>query len=114
MKRPEQLRELLKNGLFLSKHAQEEIKQECISIEDIKKAVLEGSATFDHSNQNDKSRAWNKKPHIAFRSKQLNITVIVCESLEHGLLLCSAFHGEAHCYFSNPYNRKFNYWINKR
>jgi hypothetical protein len=50
-----------------------------------------------------------KKPHIAFSSKTLNLTAIVCESLESGILLCSAFHGEAHNYFSNPYHRKFNY-----
>lgn len=106
MKRPEQLRELLKNGLFLSKHAQEELGEEKITIENIKKTILEGSATFDRSTQNDKSHAWNKKPHIAFRSKELNLTAIVCESLEHGILLCSAFHGEAHQYFSNPYNQR--------
>jgi hypothetical protein len=102
-------RKLLDNGLFLSHHAQEELKEENISLEDIRKTILEGSATFDHSNQNDKSHAWNKKPHIAFSSKTLNLTAIVCESLESGILLCSAFHGEAHNYFSNPYHRKFNY-----
>jgi hypothetical protein len=102
-------RKLLANGLFLSHHAQEELREENITIDDIKKTILEGSATFDRSTQNDKTRAWNKKPHLAFRSKPLNITVIVCESLENGILLCSAFHGEAHNYYSNPYNRKFNY-----
>lgn len=107
MKRPEQIRELLKNGLFLSSHAQEELREENISLEDIKQTILEGSAIFDHSNQNDKSHAWNNERHISAHLEKENLTIVFCKSKENGILVISAYHGKSHNYYSNPFNRRY-------
>jgi hypothetical protein len=93
MENLEKIRELLKNGLFFSHHVKEEMLSENISLEQIRKVILEGKLQFDSSNQNDKSHAWNKKPHISIIHLGLNLTVIVCESLERGILVISAYHG---------------------
>lgn len=97
-------RKLLSNGLFISHHAQEELREENITIDDIKRTILEGSATFDHSTQNDKSHAWNNERHI---STYLNdITVIFCKSKENGILVISCYHGKSHDYYSNSFNKR--------
>jgi len=102
-------RKLLANGLFLSHHAQEELREENITIDDIKKTILEGSATFDRSTQNDKSHAWNNERHISAHLEKENLTIVFCKSKENGILIISCYHGKSHNYYSNPYNRKFNY-----
>jgi hypothetical protein len=104
MQNLERIRNLITNGLFFSHHAQEEARSENITLELMQKAIMEGTANFDFCRNNDKSFAWNKKPHIAFSSKGLNLTVIACESLEHGLLVVSVYHGEPHNIYSNPHN----------
>lgn len=107
MENLDKIRELLKNGLFFSHHAQQEMISENISLEQIRKVILEGKLKFDSSKQNDKTHAWNKKPHIAMTHLGLNLTVIACESLERGILVISAYHGLPHCWNSNPYNAKY-------
>jgi len=114
MENLEKIRELLKNGLFFSHHVKEEMISENISLEQIRKVILEGKANFDSSKQNDKTHAWNKKPHIALVLKEINLTVIVCESLERGILVISAYHGIPHNWNSNPYNSRYTRGFNSR
>jgi hypothetical protein len=100
-------RKLLVNGLFSSHHAQEEAKKENITLDLIRQTINEGIAKFDSSKQNDKTHAWNYERHISFFLEKENLTVICCKSAENGILVISAYHGKSHCYYSNPYNRRF-------
>jgi len=99
-----QLETLVKNGLYYSNHSKEKMQAENITETQIREVLLNGIAKFDCSNQNDKSRAWNKKPrHSSFWN---GLTVVWCESYEKGVMIVSVYHGESHDITSNPYQKR--------
>lgn len=94
----------LKNGIYYSFHAREKMEQECITEKEIIEAIKLGDHKIDYSRQTDRTRAWNKKPHITIIYK--NLTIVACESAEKGVLIISCYHGKPHDFWSNPYNKK--------
>jgi len=99
-----QLETLVENGLYYSQHAKQKMALENITEQEVKEVLLNGIAKFDRSNQNDKSRAWNKKPHHS--SFWNGLTVVWCESYEKGVMVVSVYHGESHNITSNPYQKR--------
>lgn len=98
------LRKYLVNGIFYSKHASEKMRLENITEKEIREVILNAEGKIDHS-KTDRSHAWNVKPHITLTYN--NLTVVACESKEHGILIISLYHGKPHDFFSNPYNRRY-------
>lgn len=100
------LRNLAKNGVFYSVHAKEKMQLENISERDVREAIENGEPKPDSSKTNYREYAWNKKQHFTFHYALANLTVVACESLEHGILICSVYHGLPHNLNSNPFNRR--------
>lgn len=98
------LKTLLNNGLFYTRHAQTEMTDENITELEIKKVLENGTPKADNSTRNDKTYAWNHKLH--FTVTYNNLTVVICESAEKGILIVSTYHGLPHQILSNPYNRR--------
>jgi hypothetical protein len=96
---------LLNNGIYISNHAKEKMRDESISEREVKETLLNGQSIADRSTSNYRERAWNRKQHYSAYYEELNLTVVFCESLEHGILVCSTFHGKAHDISSNPYQK---------
>lgn len=80
------------------------MERENITERDIIEAIKLGDHRIDFSRQTDRTRAWNKKPHITITYK--NLTIVACESAEKGVLIISCYHGKPHQFWSNPYNRR--------
>jgi hypothetical protein len=101
---PEQIKSLVKKSIIMTRHAQEKAEKENISKKDIENALLSGlESKVDMSTRNDKSFAWNNRPHNTITTQDL--TVVFCESLERACLILSVYHGKPHDYLSNPYNK---------
>jgi len=100
------IKELLRNGIFWTFHAKKEMKEENITMEDIKQVLAEGIARKEFCKHNDKSRAWNNTIPYAVISKRLNLTVIVCESFEKGILVKTVFHGLPKKLETNPFKQR--------
>jgi len=99
----EQIKNLINNGLIITRHTREKMVKENISEQDIKEALTSGKdSTVDHSKRNDKSFAWNNSRHETLIANGL--TIVFVDSLEHACLVVSVYHGTPHNYFSNPYN----------
>lgn len=96
-----------KNGIFTTVHTKEKMALENITIEQIKEVLLNGTPTLDSSTTNYRQHAWNRKPHYSIFYEPLNLTIVVCESLEKAVLVVSVFHGKAHIMNSNPHNRVY-------
>jgi len=102
------VKELLRNGIFYSEHASEKLRAERISKEQIREVLLSGEPKPDRSTSNNRERAWNRKQHYSVYCEALNLTVVCCESYEHGILVVSAYHGKSHDLASNPFNKLIN------
>lgn len=97
------LKTLLNNGLFYTRHAQTEMADENITTSEIKETLENGTPKPDNSTRNDKTFAWNHKLHFTVTYNDL--TVVVCESVESAILVVSVYHGFPHIFSSNPYNK---------
>jgi len=100
------VRNLAKNGLYYSIHAKEKMKLENISERDIKEVIENAEPKPDSSTTNYREHAWNRKQHHSLYYESLNLTVVCCESLEHGLFIVSVYHGKSHDIDSNPYQKR--------
>lgn len=101
---PFDLSELLDNGIIFTSHAKEKMFKEDVTVKDIYEVLISGVKPIkSRSVRNDKSRAWNEAPHYTVTYN--NLTVVVCQSLERKVLVCTVYHGKPFEFMSNPYNQ---------
>ena len=91
---------LIAKGIFFSNHAQDKLREENIDISEIYRVLQNGTPMIDNSATNNREHAWNRKPHLSIEHGGL--TIVCCESMEGGILVVSAFHGNAHDIRTNP------------